>query len=55
MRAEVIERIGPDLAAATDVELLVWGEPVEAPPRESCTRLLAATIREHDPEASRCR
>ena len=31
MRAQVIERLGPDLAAACEIDLIVYGAPVEAP------------------------
>ena len=31
MRARLEERMGPELAAACTIELMVWGEPVEAP------------------------
>jgi len=50
MRAQVIERLGPDLAAVCDVELIVFGAPVEAPADGALYDLLATTIREHDPE-----
>ncbi|MFL5689976.1 MAG: M20/M25/M40 family metallo-hydrolase [Chloroflexota bacterium] len=50
MRAQVIERLGPDLAAVCDIELIVFGAPVEAPAEGVLYDLLAATIREHDPD-----
>jgi acetylornithine deacetylase/succinyl-diaminopimelate desuccinylase-like protein len=50
IRAEVIERMGTDLAAVTRVELIVWGAPVEAPAEGELYELLETTIREHDPE-----
>jgi acetylornithine deacetylase/succinyl-diaminopimelate desuccinylase-like protein len=50
MRATVIERIGPELAAACDVELVIFGEPVDAPPNGEFFDLLAATVRDHDPD-----
>ena len=50
MRAQVIDRLGPDLAAVCDVELIVYGAPVEAPADGPLFDLLAATIREHDPD-----
>ena len=31
MRAQLVERLGPELAAACDIELIVFGSPVEAP------------------------
>jgi acetylornithine deacetylase/succinyl-diaminopimelate desuccinylase-like protein len=50
MRATVIERIGPELAAACDVELVIFGEPVDAPGSGAFYDLLTATVRDHDPE-----
>ena len=50
MRAQVLARLGPDLAAACDVELIVFGAPVEAPAEGTLFDLLVSTIREHDPE-----
>jgi acetylornithine deacetylase/succinyl-diaminopimelate desuccinylase-like protein len=50
IRAEVIERMGTDLAAVTRVELIVWGAPIEAPAEGELYELLETTIREHDPE-----
>jgi acetylornithine deacetylase/succinyl-diaminopimelate desuccinylase-like protein len=50
MRADLVERLGPDLAAACEIELIVYGEPVEAPADGPLFDLLAATIRDHDPD-----
>jgi acetylornithine deacetylase/succinyl-diaminopimelate desuccinylase-like protein len=50
MRAQIVERLGPELAAVCEVDLLVFGAPVEAPAEGPLFELLAATIREHDPE-----
>jgi acetylornithine deacetylase/succinyl-diaminopimelate desuccinylase-like protein len=50
MRAEVVRRIGPDLARACDIELIVFGAPVEAPAEGELFDLLAATIVDHDPD-----
>jgi acetylornithine deacetylase/succinyl-diaminopimelate desuccinylase-like protein len=50
MRAELLERLGPDLAAACDIELMVFGAPVESPAEGPLFDLLVATIRDHDPE-----
>jgi acetylornithine deacetylase/succinyl-diaminopimelate desuccinylase-like protein len=50
MRAQLIDRLGPDLAAVCEVELIVYGAPVEAPADSALFDLLAATIREHDPD-----
>jgi len=50
MRAELVRRLGVDLAAACSVELTVFGAPVEAPAEGELYDILAATLREHDPE-----
>ena len=50
MRAQVLERLGPDLAAVCEVELMVFGAPVEAPAEGPLFDLLVSTIRDHDPE-----
>ncbi len=49
MRAEVIERLGPELASVCDVELVIAGGPVESPSDSELYRILAATITDHDP------
>lgn len=50
MRARLVERLGPDLAAVCAIELLVWGEPIEAPADGPLFEIMAATIRDHDPD-----
>lgn len=50
MRAEVMARLGPDLAAACDVELVIYGAPVESPTDSELYRILAETITAHDPD-----
>jgi acetylornithine deacetylase/succinyl-diaminopimelate desuccinylase-like protein len=50
MRAELIARLGPDLAAVCDIELMVFGAPVEAPAAGPLYDLLASTILDHDAE-----
>jgi acetylornithine deacetylase/succinyl-diaminopimelate desuccinylase-like protein len=50
MRADLIERVGPELAAVCEIELIVYGAPVEAPADGPLFDLLADTIRNHDPE-----
>jgi acetylornithine deacetylase/succinyl-diaminopimelate desuccinylase-like protein len=50
MRQILVERLGPDLAAVCEIELIVFGAPVEAPAEGELFDLLAATIRDHDPE-----
>ena len=50
MRAQVIERLGPELAAACDIELIVYGAPVEAPAEGRLFDLMVESIRDHDPD-----
>ena len=50
MRAEVEARIGPELLAMCDIELIVYGEPVESPADGAFYDALVATLRDHDPE-----
>jgi len=50
MRAQVIERLGPDLTPVCEVELMVFGAPVEAPAEGPLFDLLISTIRDHDPD-----
>ena len=50
MRAELIERLGPALAGVCQIELIIFGAPVEAPAHGPLFDLLVSTIREHDPE-----
>ena len=50
MRAVLIERLGPELADACEIELMVYGSPVEAPAEGALFDLLVATIRDHDPD-----
>ncbi len=50
MRAEVERRIGPELLAACDIELIAWGEPVESPAEGPLWDTLVATLRDHDPD-----
>ena len=49
MAATVIERLGPELAAVCDVELVIFGEPVDAPAAGPLWDVMTATIRDHDP------
>jgi acetylornithine deacetylase/succinyl-diaminopimelate desuccinylase-like protein len=51
IRAEVERRLGPDLLPACDIELIVWGEPVESPADGPLWDTLVATLLDHDPEA----
>ena len=50
MRAVLIERLGPELADACEIELMVYGSPVEAPAEGALFDLLVAAIRDHDPD-----
>jgi acetylornithine deacetylase/succinyl-diaminopimelate desuccinylase-like protein len=51
MRAILVERLGQDLATACELELIVFGPPVEAPADGPLFDLLCDTIREHDRDA----
>jgi acetylornithine deacetylase/succinyl-diaminopimelate desuccinylase-like protein len=51
MRATILERLGPALAEACEIDLMVSGAPVEAPAEGDLFDLLVATIVDHDPEA----
>ena len=50
MRARLIERIGPDLAGRCTIELIVYGEPVDAPAEGTLFDILVQAIRDHDPD-----
>ncbi len=50
MRTRLAERIGVELMAACAIELIVWGEPVEAPAEGALFDVMAAVLREHDPD-----
>jgi len=49
MRADVLARLGPELAKVCDVELVMFGEPVETSVDNELYRVLAETIVAHDP------
>ena len=49
MRAAILERIGPELAAACELEEVMSAPPVEAPLGSELYRVLEATVRDHDP------
>ena len=51
MRADIVARLGPELAAACTVELIVFAPPVEAPADGELYDTMAATLRDHDPDA----
>jgi acetylornithine deacetylase/succinyl-diaminopimelate desuccinylase-like protein len=50
MRADVIERLGPELAAACQIDLVNVAPPVEASIEAPLYRVLTDAIRDHDPE-----
>ena len=50
MREAVIERIGPELAAACNVELVIHAPAVDAPASGPLYDLLAETVVDHDPD-----
>ena len=50
MRADVVERLGPELAAACTIELTIVAPPVVADVDSDLYRVLARTIVDHDPE-----
>jgi acetylornithine deacetylase/succinyl-diaminopimelate desuccinylase-like protein len=50
MRAEVEERIGPDLLPHCRIERLALGEPVESPAEGPLWDTLVGTLVDHDPE-----
>ena len=50
MEATVIARLGPEMAAWCDVELVIFGAPVEAPAEGPLWDVMTATLRDHDPD-----
>ena len=52
MRRTIIERIGPELAAVSDVELVVHAPPVEAPTSGRLYDTMVDTLRDHDPDGT---
>jgi acetylornithine deacetylase/succinyl-diaminopimelate desuccinylase-like protein len=50
MHAAIVERLGDELAATCDVELVIFGPPVDAPPSGPLYDLMVATVRDHDPD-----
>ncbi|HKG58085.1 MAG TPA: M20/M25/M40 family metallo-hydrolase [Candidatus Limnocylindrales bacterium] len=48
IRAEILRRLGPDLAPRCDVELIIFGPPVESPADSPLYAVLDATLRDHD-------
>jgi acetylornithine deacetylase/succinyl-diaminopimelate desuccinylase-like protein len=52
LRADVIGRLGPELAAVSEIELLAMGVPVVAPAEGELYAALEAAVRAHDPEGT---
>jgi acetylornithine deacetylase/succinyl-diaminopimelate desuccinylase-like protein len=50
MRATILERMGPELAAACDVDLVVHAPAVDAPGSGPLWDAMAGTLVDHDPE-----
>jgi acetylornithine deacetylase/succinyl-diaminopimelate desuccinylase-like protein len=50
MRATLLERIGPQLAAASDVELVLHAPPVDAPASGRLWDAMVGTVVDHDPD-----
>jgi acetylornithine deacetylase/succinyl-diaminopimelate desuccinylase-like protein len=50
MRATIVERIGPELAAACEVELVIHAPPVDAPASGLLYDTMVATVLDHDPD-----
>ena len=50
MHDTVVERIGPELAAVCEIELVIFGPPVDAPASGPLYDILAGTVRDHDPD-----
>ena len=51
IRAELLRRLGPELAEACELELISFGAPVESPADGPLFELLGDVIRDHDPDA----
>ena len=52
VRATIIERLGPALAEVCELELLVFGAPVESPAEGPLFELLVRSIVDHDPDGA---
>jgi acetylornithine deacetylase/succinyl-diaminopimelate desuccinylase-like protein len=50
MRDEIDRRLGPELAAVCDIELVIFGPPVESTVDSPLYELLEETVRDHDPD-----
>ena len=51
IRAELLRRLGPELAEACELEPISFGAPVESPADGPLFELLGDVIRDHDPDA----
>ena len=52
LRADIIGRLGPELAAVAEIDLLGMGVPVVAPAEGELYAALEGAVRAHDPEAT---
>ena len=50
MAATVSARLGPEMSAWCDIDLVIFGEPVEAPAEGPLWDVMTATLRDHDPD-----
>jgi acetylornithine deacetylase/succinyl-diaminopimelate desuccinylase-like protein len=50
MHEVILERMGPELAAACEIELVIFGPPVDAPASGALYELLGETVVDHDPD-----
>jgi acetylornithine deacetylase/succinyl-diaminopimelate desuccinylase-like protein len=50
IHAELLRRLGPELAAVCELELISYGAPVESPAEGPLFELLGEVIRDHDPD-----
>jgi acetylornithine deacetylase/succinyl-diaminopimelate desuccinylase-like protein len=50
MAATVSARLGPEMSAWCDIDLVIFGEPVEAPAEGPLWDGMTATLRDHDPD-----
>jgi acetylornithine deacetylase/succinyl-diaminopimelate desuccinylase-like protein len=50
MRATIVERMGPELAAACDIDLVIHAPPVDAPAAGALWDAMTSTLRDHDPD-----
>jgi acetylornithine deacetylase/succinyl-diaminopimelate desuccinylase-like protein len=48
VRRDIVARLGPELADACEIELVIFGAPAESPADGELYQLLTQTIRDHD-------